>query len=203
MGHPIASRAVSPHPRGSSAVLSSNIFSCFSIKPQGVPRRPTTSDSTLGNFVGNFGLFSTGTRALPSRVRVAPHGAVPRHNERHAADQHTGPAGSANDKDYKLPDERGLLLDGAALAPNGGGSATKFKARKTCVSPGVYPDVSLSMARARRDLARPPDRRRHGSSAEHGAGRRPRAAFRRWTRSWRVQFADHPLAHDEFLDSCP
>jgi hypothetical protein len=57
-------------------------------------------------------------------------------------------------KEYKLSDERGLLL---LVGPNGRKGwrlRYKFEGREKMLSFGTYPEVSLSMARERRDAAR-------------------------------------------------
>jgi hypothetical protein len=57
-------------------------------------------------------------------------------------------------KEYKLSDERGLLL---VVRPNGckwWRLRYRFQGPEKMISLGVYPDVSLSMARERRDAAR-------------------------------------------------
>jgi hypothetical protein len=59
-----------------------------------------------------------------------------------------------NQKEYKLCDERGLLL---IIRPNGSKwwrLRYRFGGLEKMISLGVYPDVSLSMARERRDAAR-------------------------------------------------
>ena len=58
------------------------------------------------------------------------------------------------EKEYKLSDERGLLL---VVRPNGAKwwrLRYQFQGKEKMISLGVYPDVSLSMARDRRDAAR-------------------------------------------------
>lgn len=58
------------------------------------------------------------------------------------------------EKEYKLRDERGLLL---LVRPTGAKwwrLRYKFQGKENMLSLGVYPDVSLSMARDRRDAAR-------------------------------------------------
>jgi hypothetical protein len=58
------------------------------------------------------------------------------------------------EKVYKLRDERGLLL---LVRPTGAKwwrLRYKFQGKENMPSLGVYPDVSLSMARDRRDVAR-------------------------------------------------
>lgn len=60
----------------------------------------------------------------------------------------------ARDKDYKLVDGRGLFL---LVQPQGGKWwrwRYRYRRREKMISLGVYPDVSLSMARDRRDAAR-------------------------------------------------
>ncbi|HET9933718.1 MAG TPA: Arm DNA-binding domain-containing protein [Polyangiaceae bacterium] len=57
-------------------------------------------------------------------------------------------------KEYKLSDERGLLL---VVRPTGAKwwrLRYQFQGKEKMISLGVYPDVSLSMARDRRDAAR-------------------------------------------------
>ena len=58
------------------------------------------------------------------------------------------------EKEYRLSDERGLLL---VVRPTGAKwwrLRYRFQGRHQMISLGVYPDVSLSMARDRRDAAR-------------------------------------------------
>jgi len=58
------------------------------------------------------------------------------------------------EKEYRLSDERGLLL---VVRPNGAKwwrLRYQFQGKEQMISLGVYPDVSLSMARERRDAAR-------------------------------------------------
>jgi hypothetical protein len=57
------------------------------------------------------------------------------------------------EKEYKLRDERGLLL---VVRPNGGKwwrLRYQFQGKEQMISLGVYPNVSLSVARDRRDAA--------------------------------------------------
>jgi hypothetical protein len=58
------------------------------------------------------------------------------------------------EKEYKLSDERGLLL---VVRPNGARwwrLRYRFQGKEKMIRLGVYPDASLSMARDRRDAAR-------------------------------------------------
>jgi hypothetical protein len=58
------------------------------------------------------------------------------------------------EKEYKLSDQRGLLL---VVRPTGAKwwrLRYQFQGKEKMISLGVYPDVSLSMARDRRDAAR-------------------------------------------------
>jgi hypothetical protein len=58
------------------------------------------------------------------------------------------------EKEYKLSDQRGLLL---VVRPTGAKwwrLRYPFQGKEKMISLGVYPDVSLSMARDRRDAAR-------------------------------------------------
>lgn len=78
------------------------------------------------------------------------------------------------EKEYKLRDERGLLL---VVRPN---SAKwwrlryKIQGRENMISLGVYPDVSLSMARDRRDASRRLIAVGKDPSAEHQAEKQAR-----------------------------
>lgn len=57
-------------------------------------------------------------------------------------------------KEYKLSDERGLLLVVRPTGPKSWRLRYQFQGKEKMISLGVYPDVSLSMARDRRDAAR-------------------------------------------------
>lgn len=58
------------------------------------------------------------------------------------------------DKQYKLFDERGLFLLVTATGSKGWRFRYRFAGREKLISLGVYPDVSLKMAREKRDAAR-------------------------------------------------
>ena len=72
----------------------------------------------------------------------------------HAADRHRHPKGKPRDKPRKLYDSRGLYLE---IAPRGT-KAWRFKYRfadkEKRISMGIYPEVSLKLARERSDDAR-------------------------------------------------
>ena len=58
------------------------------------------------------------------------------------------------EKEYKLYDERGLLLVVRPTAAKWWRLRYTFQGTEKMISLGIYPDVSLSMARERRDAAR-------------------------------------------------
>lgn len=80
------------------------------------------------------------------------------------------------DKEYRLSDERGLLL---VVRPNGGKwwrLRYRFQGTEKMIGLGTYPDVSLSMTRERRDAARRLLADGKDPSAERQAEKRAREA---------------------------
>lgn len=74
--------------------------------------------------------------------------------DKHGVNRYQGQNSQANDKQYKLTDGSGIHL---LVHPNGSKYwrlQYRFGGKQKMLALGVYPDVSLADARARRDEAR-------------------------------------------------